>query len=146
MAGPSLIPGAKRMFDEGFAVPNLGLIRGHSYESNVPYVLRFMIDNNIQGSDWIVVPKNTYSIRQPHKYTQHAHSSAFQPVDFIAPVAVENQMKISRCTIEIDVFYNQIQAQPCAGIYSSIAPLRILSFDIECQGRKGLYLYSSYSY
>ena len=127
---PALIPSAKRYFDEGFTVPSYGTVRGQTFESNVPYVLRFMIDNNIQGSDWIVVPKNTYSIRNPHTTGGHTN-------DLSLPVDVENQIKISRCSLEIDVFYNHIQAQPCMGIYSAIAPLRVLSFDIECQGRKG---------
>ena len=132
---PALVPSAKRYFEEGFTVPSYGTVRGQTYESNVPFVLRFMIDNNIQGSDWIVVPKNTYSIRNPHQSGGHNN-------DLHSSVAVEKQIKISRCSLEIDVYYNHIQAQPCMGLYSAIAPLRVLSFDIECQGRKGKF--SSY--
>ena len=73
---------------------------------------RFMIDNDIKGSDWLELPANTYSIR-----------SADQ--------------KASRCSIEVDVFFNNVRPYECVGKWSSIAPIRVLSFDIECQGRKG---------
>jgi DNA polymerase delta subunit 1 len=39
--------------------------------------------------------------------------------------------------IEIDITYNDIIARESEGEWNRIAPLRILSFDIECQGRKG---------
>ena len=66
------------------------------------------------GADWITIPNNTYSKRQ-------------------------TKDKTSRCNIEIDVYYNYIQSHTCIGIYNAIAPIRILSFDIECQGRKGVF-------
>ena len=109
---PSLVPGAKRLIDEGVSVAGAGYVQGQTYESNVPYVLRFMIDNNINGADWIEFPANTYRIKSP--------SSC-----------------VSRCTLEVDVTYNNIVSHECTGIYSTIAPIRIMSFDIECQGRKG---------
>ena len=112
VAVPSLIPGLKRLFDDGVTIPNLGLIRGQTYESNVPFVLRFMIDNNIQGADWIELPAHTFSIR-------------------------DESQKISRCTLEVDVFFDNLVVHPCEGQWSGIAPLRVLSFDIECMGRKG---------
>ena len=112
VAMPSLVPGLKRLFDDGISVPMMGNVRGQTYESNVPFVLRFMIDNHIQGADWIELPAATYAVR-PEKD------------------------KISRCTFEVDVFFDSLTVHPCNGIWSAIAPMRILSFDIECQGRKG---------
>lgn len=114
VAVPSLIPGLKRVIDEGFLVPGLGTLSGQTYESNVPFVLRFMIDNNISGSDWIEVPARTYSLRA-------------------------SQLHASRCSIELDVTFNNLRPHPSEGVYSSLAPMRILSFDIECQGRKGFF-------
>lgn len=90
----------------------MGVCRCQTYESNVPFVLRFMIDNNISGADWIELPANKYSVR-------------------------DNNMKTTRCSLEVDVFFNNIVTHDCVGPWSAIAPLRILSFDIECQGRKG---------
>ena len=66
-----------------------------TYEANLPFVLRFMIDLDIQGACWITVPNHTI------KWDQiKAHS----PNDRVA-----------------------------------IADLRILSFDIECAGRRGIF-------
>ncbi len=114
---PSLVPGAKRVVDEGIQVAELGFVHGQTFESNVPFVMRFMIDNNISGADWIELPPNTYSVRS-------ANSHGRNPT--------------SRCTVEVDVVYNQIVAHECTpGFFSTLAPLRIMSFDIECQGRKG---------
>ena len=112
VAMPSLVPGLKRLFDDGVSVSGLGVVRCQTFESNVPFVLRFMIDNHITGSDWIEFPKATYSIKDKVK-------------------------SVSRCSLEIDIYFNNLIVHPCNGIWSSICPLRILSFDIECQGRKG---------
>jgi DNA polymerase family B, exonuclease domain len=40
------------------------------------------------------------------------------------------------CQVEVDVFFQHVIAHPSEGQWSRIAPLRILSFDIECMGRK----------
>jgi DNA polymerase delta subunit 1 len=39
--------------------------------------------------------------------------------------------------VEVDVSYNDIKSHQAEGEWSKIAPLRVLSLDIECQGRKG---------
>lgn len=112
VAMPTLVPGLKRIFDDGINVGSTGLMRGQTYESNVPYVLRFMIDNEISGSDWVECPAGSYSIRPPSK-------------------------KLSHCSLEVDIAFDALVSHPSTGPWSAIAPLRILSFDIECQGRKG---------
>lgn len=109
---PSLVPSLKRLFDEGVHISGCGVARCQTYESNVPFVLRFMIDCNISGADWVEFPSSTYKIRTRAEM-------------------------VSRCSIEIDVYFNNVIAHQCIGQWSAIAPLRILSFDIECQGRKG---------
>ena len=43
----------------------------------------------------------------------------------------------SRCQIEVDVWANDIISHPADGDWQRIAPLRIMSYDIECAGRKG---------
>lgn len=73
-------------------------------------MLRFMIDCEITGSDWITLPAGMYTT---------------------SPTAV------SRCTHEFNISFHHIITHATTGIYSAIAPLRILSFDIECMGRKG---------
>jgi DNA polymerase delta subunit 1 len=40
MAMPSLVPAAKRAFDEGIVVQGYGSVGGQTYESNVVFILR----------------------------------------------------------------------------------------------------------
>lgn len=47
--------------------------------------------------------------------------------------------KRSTCQLEIDVRYDAFISYAPDGNWSKIAPLRILSFDIECAGRKGIF-------
>lgn len=44
---------------------------------------------------------------------------------------------VSVLQIEVDITYEDIVPQKSEGEWNKIAPLRILSVDIECQGRKG---------
>lgn len=68
-----------------------------------------MVDKDIVGMSWIEIPGGKYTIRKPSQ-------------------------KVSNCQIEIDVEYHEIIAKP-ADEWSHIAPLRILSFDIECSAQ-----------
>jgi len=45
----------------------------------------------------------------------------------------------SNCQIEAQIHFKDLIAHASEGEYSKIAPLRILSFDIECAGRKGIF-------
>ena len=83
-----------------------------TFESNVPFILRFMIDQDINGCNWVEAPAGTYSIR-------------------------DDGRKKSLCQLEIDVVYDSVVSHATEGKWSRIAPFRILSFDIECMGRKG---------
>ncbi len=71
-----------------------------------------MADMQIVGCNWIEIPAGVYKIRDKKDY-------------------------ISRCQLEVDVNCADIISHPAEGEYIRIAPLRILSFDIECAGRKG---------
>jgi DNA polymerase delta subunit 1 len=45
----------------------------------------------------------------------------------------------SNCQIEAECHFRDLIAHPIDGEWQKIAPLRILSFDIECAGRKGVF-------
>lgn len=45
----------------------------------------------------------------------------------------------SNCQIEAFIHYQDLIAHPNDGEWAKMAPLRILSFDIECAGRKGVF-------
>jgi DNA polymerase delta subunit 1 len=71
-----------------------------------------MIDNDISGASWVELPAGKYTLRPTNQ-------------------------TVSRCSLEADITFNDLISHPCQGAFNAIAPLRILSFDIECQGRKG---------
>lgn len=52
---------------------------------------------------------------------------------------IPNKDRHSNCQIEAFVHYRDIIAHPADGEWAKMAPLRILSFDIECAGRKGVF-------
>lgn len=52
---------------------------------------------------------------------------------------IPNKDRHSNCQIEAYVHYRDIIAHPADGEWAKMAPLRILSFDIECAGRKGVF-------
>ncbi|TCD65917.1 DNA-directed DNA polymerase delta [Steccherinum ochraceum] len=85
-----------------------------TFESNIAYTLRFMIDTKVVGMNWIEVPAGKYSLRT-------------------------GKSKKSKCQIELSVKYNDFISHAPEENWSKIAPLRILSFDIECAGRKGIF-------
>ena len=45
----------------------------------------------------------------------------------------------SNCQIEATIHYRDLIAHPHDGEWAKMAPLRVLSFDIECAGRKGIF-------
>lgn len=81
---------------------------------NINYLLRMMIDCKITGMSWITLPKGKYTLVDP-------------------------KLKVSTCQIECSVDYRDLISHPSEGEWLKMAPLRILSFDIECSGRKGIF-------
>lgn len=81
---------------------------------NIQYVLRFMVDCKIQGMAWVEAPATTYKMIPEHS-------------------------KQSNCQLEAEVHYLDLVAHAPVGEWAKMAPLRILSFDIECAGRKGIF-------
>ena len=119
---PGMVPKLKSVMEDGLNLP--GVVHGNGndvndtillspYECNVPYVMRYMIDFDITGASWLTLPKGSYALR-----------------------TAEGE-KGTWCQIEADIVFNEIVPRKPEGEWSKVAPLRILSFDIECQGRKG---------
>lgn len=90
-----------------------------TFESNIPYTLRAMVDFDISGGSWLELPKCSYMVRERSK-NQPFNKSSW------------NSQSV--CQIEIDCDIHDLI--PRHDI-NKIAALRILSFDIECLGRKG---------
>ena len=50
------------------------------------------------------------------------------------------QKRESNCQIEANIPFTKLISHPSVdGLFARSAPLRILSFDIECSGRKGVF-------
>ncbi|SPN98922.1 probable DNA-directed DNA polymerase III [Cephalotrichum gorgonifer] len=81
---------------------------------NIQYVLRFMIDCHLQGMSWAEAAPGSYSL-------------------------LPQEMRQSNCQIEAEMSYRDLVAHKPEGEWSKMAPLRVLSFDIECAGRKGIF-------
>lgn len=81
---------------------------------NIQYVMRFLVDTKIAGMSWVEAPAGTYNM-------------------------VTGNNKASNCQLEAQINYKDLIAHSFDGEYAKMAPLRILSFDIECAGRKGIF-------
>ncbi|CAG7821425.1 unnamed protein product [Allacma fusca] len=118
LALPRLIAAAKRVMERGeVTVPGLGQVAYQAYESNVDFETRFMVDQDVVGCNWIELPAGKYTVRQPGKGRGPA----------------------SRAQIEVDIAYTSLISHAPEDEWSKLAPFRILSFDIECAGRKGIF-------
>ncbi|CCI41600.1 unnamed protein product [Albugo candida] len=109
---PAFVPKVRTLLENGVSLPDVGFRSYQTYESNVPFLLRFMIDKEIQGCNWLQAAKGMYSMRS----------------------AIEKQ---SSCQLELDVAFTDLNSHAPTGHWSKLAPFRVLSFDIECMGRKG---------
>ncbi|XP_041367703.1 DNA polymerase delta catalytic subunit-like [Gigantopelta aegis] len=124
MALPRLIAAAKRLLESGFVCPGYKQYGFQAYESNIDFEIRFMVDTHVVGCNWIELPAKKYTIRDKHNW------DAKDP---------RRPKPTSRCQIEVDISWEEFISHPTEGEWSHIAPVRILSFDIECAGRKGVF-------
>lgn len=73
-----------------------------------------MVDTRMTGVNWIELPAKKWSLRSSAEH-------------------------VSRSQLEVDVAFQDLISHQPEGEWSHIAPLRVLSFDIECAGRKGVF-------
>jgi len=114
VAVPPLVATSRRLLEQGLHMGVLGRREFQTYESNLPYVLRFMVDKDMAGGSWIEAPKGKYNVRAGSKKTSHVQ-------------------------MELDMAADDLITHETEGEWAKIAPIRILSFDIECSGRKGFF-------
>ena len=69
---PKYIAVAKRLLDQGIQVPGFNTQSFPTFESNLSFDMRFMIDFGVVGANWIELPANKYRIRSVDKHTSHA--------------------------------------------------------------------------
>ncbi|KAK7861969.1 hypothetical protein R5R35_013533 [Gryllus longicercus] len=111
---PRHIAGAKRLLERGISFSSLPPHSYQFFESNIDFDIRFMVDAEVVGCSWVELPAGVWRLRS------------------------KTDMK-SRCQIEVDVAWDKFISHAPEGEWSKVAPFRILSFDIECAGRKGIF-------
>lgn len=84
----------------------------------------------VVGMNWIEIPAGKYSIVAGDK--QQSHCQLELNVRFVINYRL-------RSKLNSHFRYDNFISHSPEGNWSKIAPLRILSFDIECAGRKGIF-------
>ena len=123
VALPTMVPTARRVLENGLALPRLGSVQFDTFESNCQFVLRFMVDRDIVGVNWLTLPAGTW---RPRPWSDNGGAGA-----------VEKPCTTTQ--LEVDVWFSDVVSHAPDGEYLGIAPMRILSFDIECAGRPGVF-------
>lgn len=117
VALPRLVAACKRILEKEVVYPTFT----HDYrafESNIDFDIRFMVDTSVVGCSWIELPAGKWKLRGKYNH---------------------NLPQTSRCQLEVDIAWDEFISHPPEGEWSKVAPFRILSFDIECAGRKGIF-------
>ena len=106
---PRWIPPLRRVLENGhFSVPRMDRFPEHdTFESNIAFTLRFMIDNKLRSMSRVQMRADKY---MPGGGSQTTSS----------------------CQISVDVMKSDLITHEPEGEWSVMAPLGILSFDIEC--------------
>eukprot|EP00871_Galdieria_phlegrea_P003137 jgi/Galph1/3824/GphlegSOOS_G2464.1 len=92
--------------------PNVERTCFQTFEASVDFILRFMIETGMYGCSWVELPYQRYH---------------------------ECKTNMSHLQIEVDIHYTDLICHAPQGEWLKTAPIRILSFDIECSGRPGIF-------
>ncbi|KRZ28416.1 DNA polymerase delta catalytic subunit [Trichinella pseudospiralis] len=114
VALPKIVPVARRILETGgWSCASQPINALTTFESNIDFTIRLMVDTSMTGCCWIELKPSAFTVR--------------------------DLKKMSRCQIEVDIDWKKLVIHSPEGDWSDIAPLRILSIDIECAGRKGVF-------
>jgi DNA polymerase delta subunit 1 len=119
VAMPSMVSTARGVLERGFSAPGVASRTYMCFEAGLPLPLRFMIDRSIVGCNWCAAPAGAYTLR--------------------GDAGAGGRGRVSTAQLEVDIVFDSLVSHAAEGAWQRIAPLRILSFDIECQGRKGCF-------
>eukprot|EP00466_Bigelowiella_natans_P004557 jgi/Bigna1/55650/estExt_Genewise1Plus.C_660113 len=109
---PALVAAGRRLLERGLRIGNIGSMAfSPAYEANFQFILRYMVDKDIISGGWCRLQAGKYKVRPA-------------------------RAKMSRCQLEVDVDAKDLMPHPAEGEWQKIAPIRILSFDIECSSRE----------
>jgi DNA polymerase delta subunit 1 len=105
MVLPRHVSTAKRVLGYGIVLRGLGRCSFETFEAGLNNVMKFMTDSDVGGCNWVTLPAGKY---------------------FTDPNGT------STCQIEAHIFWTDLHTHAAEGDWLKLAPLRILSFDIEC--------------
>jgi DNA polymerase delta subunit 1 len=110
---PRHVSTARTALESGFDVPfGIGRCTFLTYEANVAFVMRYMVDSGIVGGGWVTMPGGCW--------VERTLASSVT----------------SSCSAEVDVMWPSVVAHAAEGEWLKVSPgIRTLSFDIECCGR-----------
>lgn len=114
VTNPNTVNKLRTAFEKGHFTYKSWFSAGTTTYDNIAFTLRMMIDCGIVGMSWITLPKGQYRM-------------------------VPDKERVSTCQLEVTINYKNLIAHPAEGEWSHSSPLRILSFDIECAGRPGVF-------
>lgn len=114
VTNPNTINKMRTAFEKGYLVYKSWFSTGTTTYDNIAFTLRMMIDCGIAGMSWITLPKGDYQLVPEHE-------------------------RVSTCQLEVTINYRKLVSHPAENEWSHASPLRILSFDIECAGRPGIF-------
>ena len=106
---PKNVSFLRDLFEKGYPIGDFKF-EPDTFESKINFPLRFMVDRNIVGMSWVKVEPGKY--RFSKKTISNCQIEAWCHVDDVIPLSIH-------------------------GEYSKLAPLRILSIDIECSSEAG---------
>ena len=111
VASPSLVNTARKILETRFQFGKYKSRNYQTFESNMTFIVRMMIDLKISGCNWIELPVGTY-----RELSRDEMTSTVQR--------------------EFYICYNSLKSHSTS-TRSGIGKFVIQSFDIECMGRKG---------
>ncbi|KAM9039423.1 DNA polymerase delta catalytic subunit isoform 1-T1 [Sarcophilus harrisii] len=139
LALPRLVAPARRLLENGIRLPGLGSPSFPPYEANVDFEIRFMVDTDIVGCNWIELPAGKYQLRTQGKVRARRPGCVAWAEGAGQPPECPPSPQATLCQLEADVSWSDVVSHAPEGPWQQIAPLRVLSFDIECAGRKGIF-------
>jgi DNA polymerase delta subunit 1 len=114
-ANPELVREAARELERGgLVVAGKSLPEIQTFDATLDYVLRFMIEIGLVGCSWLTLPPRRYKV-----------------------LPKPDSGSLTQLTVDVNA--NDIITHKPEGAWLRTAPVRRLSFDIECAGRKGIF-------
>ncbi|KAK6590295.1 DNA polymerase delta catalytic DNAQ-like 3 exonuclease RN fold [Cryptosporidium xiaoi] len=129
---PNHVPTCRNMIENG----NLDCLP-MAYEANIPFVLRFLVDLGISTGSWVGIKKDNIRIRNNLNISTNSSEEYINFGDELKIYKKSQYGRVSRCQMEVDVFYDELISLGTEGIWSGLPPIRILSYDIECVTESG---------